>query len=82
MLYGKQGRYAEAEPLFQRALAVYEQALGADSPRIIEILEDYAVLLHDMQHTAEQARLHARIAAIRAKREATPESEDSTESGS
>ena len=82
VLYRKQGRYAEAEQLFQRALAIYERALGTDSPRIIELLEDYAILLHDMQRTAEEARLHARIAAIRAKREATEESEDSTESGS
>ena len=31
-LYRAQGRYAEAEPLFKRALAVSEKALGPDHP--------------------------------------------------
>ena len=32
-LYQTQGRYAEAEPLYKRALAIYEKALGPDHPR-------------------------------------------------
>lgn len=33
MLYRAQGRYVEAEPLCQRALGIYERALGADHAR-------------------------------------------------
>lgn len=82
VLYRQQGRYAEAEPLFLHALAVYERTLDPNSPRISELLEDYAVLLHEMQRSEEEARLHARLAAMRARRGATPEGEYSTESGS
>jgi tetratricopeptide (TPR) repeat protein len=31
-LYDSQGKYAEAEPLYQRALAISEKALGPDHP--------------------------------------------------
>ncbi len=31
-LYERQGRYAEAEPLFERALAIRERAVGPDHP--------------------------------------------------
>ena len=31
-LYGAQGRYSEAEPLYQRALALRERVLGAEHP--------------------------------------------------
>jgi tetratricopeptide (TPR) repeat protein len=30
--YHSQGRYAEAEPLYQKALAITEKTLGADHP--------------------------------------------------
>ena len=33
-LYRDQGRYAEAEPLYKRALAIYEKALGPDHPDV------------------------------------------------
>ena len=32
--YHVQGRYAEAEPLYQRSLAILEKALGPDHPRV------------------------------------------------
>ena len=32
LLYGSQGRDAEAEPLFKRALAIMEKTVGLDSP--------------------------------------------------
>ncbi len=31
LLYDDQGKYAEAEPLYQRSLAIVEKALGADT---------------------------------------------------
>ena len=33
ILYTEQGKYAEAEPLYQRALRIWEQALGPDHPQ-------------------------------------------------
>jgi tetratricopeptide (TPR) repeat protein len=35
-LYRSQGKYAEAEPLLQRALAIWEQKLGKDHPDVAE----------------------------------------------
>ena len=37
-----QGRYAEAEPLYQRALALREQALGPDHPEVAHSLNNLA----------------------------------------
>ena len=34
VLYSDQGRYAEAEPLYKRALAIREKALGPDHPDV------------------------------------------------
>jgi hypothetical protein len=31
-LYQTQGRYGQAEPLFQRSLAIWEKALGSGAP--------------------------------------------------
>ncbi len=33
-LYQAQGRYAEAEPLYKRALAIIEKALGPEHPPV------------------------------------------------
>ena len=33
-LYQAQGKYGEAEPLYQRALAIYEKALGPEHPNV------------------------------------------------
>ncbi len=41
-LYQAQGRYAEAEPLYRRSLAIVEKALGPDHPDVATILENYA----------------------------------------
>ena len=40
-LYRAQGRYAEAEPLYRRSLAIEEKALGPDHP-------DLAISLHNI----------------------------------
>jgi tetratricopeptide (TPR) repeat protein len=41
-LYEKEGRYAEAEPLKKRALAIDEQALGPDNPTVAGMLLNVA----------------------------------------
>jgi tetratricopeptide (TPR) repeat protein len=43
-LYQSQGRYAEAEPLYQRDLAVIEKALGPDHPDVGTSLNNLAGL--------------------------------------
>ena len=37
LLYDQQGQYTQAEPLYQRALAIREKALGPGAPRAVEI---------------------------------------------
>jgi tetratricopeptide (TPR) repeat protein len=57
----------EAEPLYQRALAIWEKALGPDHPDVATALENYAVLLRKMGGVAKAGRMESRAAAIRAK---------------
>lgn len=40
-----QGKYEEAEPLFERSLAIREKALGPDHPDVAESLNNWAGLL-------------------------------------
>ena len=44
MLYDDQGRYADAEPLYKRSLAIREKALGPDHPDVAHSLNNLAVL--------------------------------------
>jgi hypothetical protein len=48
LLYQEQGKYAEAEPLFKRALAICEQALGPDHPHTQTVRHKYDGLLQEM----------------------------------
>ncbi len=43
-LYNAQGRYVQAEPLFQRALAIVEKALGPEHPHVATSLNNLAAL--------------------------------------
>ena len=42
LLYRAQGRYGEAEPLYQRALAIYEAVLGTQHPYVAASLNNLA----------------------------------------
>jgi len=66
-LYRAQGKYAEAEPLYQRSLAIREKALGPDHPDVAKGLESYAVLLRETGRSEEAQEMEARAQAIRAK---------------
>ncbi len=66
-LYHNQGRYAKAEPVFERALAIVDKALGPDHPNVATSLENYATLLRKTGRTTEAANLVAQAKAIRAK---------------
>ena len=63
-LYHAQGKYAEAEPLYQRALAIWEKALGPDHPNVAVSLENYASLLCNTNRDAEAAQIEARANTI------------------
>ena len=52
-LYYSQGRYAEAEPLCRRALAIREQALGPDHPDTAQSLNNLAALYYSQGRYAE-----------------------------
>ncbi|MCK7482967.1 MAG: tetratricopeptide repeat protein [Candidatus Moduliflexus flocculans] len=47
------GRYAEAEPLFKRALAIREKAFGPDHPDVAASLWDLALLAYERGRYAE-----------------------------
>ena len=56
-LYYSQGKYAEAEPLYQRSLAIVEKALGSDHPNTVKVRENYALLLRNLGRDAEAGKL-------------------------
>lgn len=44
VLYGKRGKYKDAEPLCKRALEIREEALGRDHPDVAKQLNNLALL--------------------------------------
>ncbi len=72
-LYRLQGRYAEAEPLYKRALAIKEKVLGPEHPEVatslnnLGLLLNYSVLLRATERSDEAERMEARAKAIRAR---------------
>jgi tetratricopeptide (TPR) repeat protein len=61
-----QGRYAQAESLYKRALAIREKAFGSDHPDVAASLENMAALYRETGREAEANPLAQRAAAIRA----------------
>jgi CHAT domain-containing protein len=64
-LYNEQGRYAEAEPLYQRSLAIREKALGRDHPYVAQSLNNLAELYRNQGRYADAEPLSRRSVAIR-----------------
>ncbi len=64
LLYQAQGRYAEAEPLHKRALAIFEKALGPEHPDMALNLYNLALLCQAQDRYAEAEPLHKRALAI------------------
>jgi len=56
--------FAEALPLYQRALAIKEKLLGTEHPDVATTLNNLAVLLTAMGKREEAAQLYARALAI------------------
>jgi tetratricopeptide (TPR) repeat protein len=63
-LYFDQGRYAEAEPLFVRSLAISEEQLGANHPSTATSLNNLARLYESTGRYAEAELLFVRSLAI------------------
>jgi tetratricopeptide (TPR) repeat protein len=63
VLYYEQGKYAEAEPLYQRALHIREQALGPDHPLTRKVVMNYATLLRKVGRESEATQLEARFSS-------------------
>ncbi len=68
-LYQARGHYAEAEPLYERSLAIQEKVLGPEHPDVATSLENYAALLRETARADEAERMEARAKAIHAKQE-------------
>jgi tetratricopeptide (TPR) repeat protein len=60
----KRARYAEAEPLYVRALEIYEQQLGADHPHTAASLNNLAELYRSQGKYAEAEPLYVRALEI------------------
>src|SRR6266705_554827 len=61
------GKYAEAVPLAQRALAIREKALGPDHPDVASLLNNLAELYRAQGRYADAEALFKRSLAIREK---------------
>ena len=71
VLYRDQGRYAEAEPLFRRSLAISETALGREHPDVAQSLNNLALLAlarSDWARAADYWRRSTGIIERRAER--------------
>jgi tetratricopeptide (TPR) repeat protein len=66
-LYRTQAQYEKAEPLYQRALAIFENVLGPEHPDEATCLENYALCLRAVDRSQEAEPLESRAKAIRAK---------------
>jgi len=67
MLYQKQGRLGEAEPLYKRALAIYEKALPEGHPDIVISLANLAAFYQGQGRLSEAEPLYKRALTIREK---------------
>ena len=63
-LYAIQRRYADAEPLYKRSVAIREKALGADHPALAIGLNNLAGLYRLQGRSAEAEPLYKRALAI------------------
>ena len=63
-VYDHQGRYAEAEPLYKRSLAMREKAIGPDNVSVAQLLNNLAVLYHNQARYTKTEPLYKRSVAI------------------
>ena len=70
--YKEEGRYADAEPLYKRALAIREKALGPDHPDVAQSLNNLADLYTAQGRYTDAEPLYKRALA------STPKQKGST----
>jgi tetratricopeptide (TPR) repeat protein len=63
----ERGRYIDAEPLYQRALAIREKALGPEHPDVATSLNNLAMLYENQGQNAKTEPFYQRSLAIREK---------------
>jgi tetratricopeptide (TPR) repeat protein len=66
-LYTVQGRYAEAEPLYKRALAIMEKARGPYHRNVATVLENMAKLYKKTGRNDEAKQLEERAKRIHSR---------------
>lgn len=64
MLYGKRGKYKEAEPLCKRALEIREKVLGKDHPDVAKQLNNLALLCQNQGKYEEVEMYYQRALEI------------------
>jgi len=72
ILYKAAGRYAEAEPLYQRALTIFEAALGPAHPKVLTCRQNYTQLLRERQRQAKAAAFEHHAKRARTSRARRP----------
>jgi len=63
----QQGRYADAEPLYKRAITAKEKQVGMKHMDLAILLENYAKLLRLAGRPEEAAKIDSRVRAIYVK---------------
>jgi tetratricopeptide (TPR) repeat protein len=63
-MYRDQGKYAAAEPMYRRALAIREKALGPDNPELVPSLDNLAWTCYAQRKFAEAEPLYGRSLLI------------------
>ena len=61
--YKEEGRYADAEPVYKRDLAIREKALGPDHPDVAQSLNNLAELYSAQGRYADAEPLYKRALA-------------------
>ncbi|MGH8655017.1 MAG: tetratricopeptide repeat protein [Gammaproteobacteria bacterium] len=64
-LYAEQDQYAKAEALYQRALPILQATLPSDHPDLAQAMENYAVLLGQLNRDGEAKAWQAKANAAR-----------------
>src|SRR5262249_41129733 len=71
-LYKEEGRYADAEPLYKRALATWTKALGSEPPDAVQSLNNLADLYSAEGRHADAEPLYKRAPASTPERRGVP----------
>ena len=67
-LYFEQGKYTEAEPFYQKSIAIWEKSLLSDHPKLALVYENYGLLLQKMSREKEAQGYLAKAHTIRQQR--------------